>query len=63
MTKFIWLVVGPPLKNMKVNWDDNMMIIETQYSWENKIDGNQTTNQLWILHDWDDAKFEAPKNA
>ena len=30
-----------PLKNMKVNLDDYSQVI-----WENKIHGNQTTNQL-----------------
>ena len=36
---------GPPLwKRLDfVNWDDD---IPTQYFWENKIDGNQTTNQI-----------------
>ena len=40
-----WLVVGPPPWKMMefVNWDDD---IPTQYEWENKIDGNQTTNQM-----------------
>ena len=38
-----WLVVWTPLKNMKVNWDDDIPNI-----WENKIDGNQTTKQLSI---------------
>ena len=43
LSSFIWLVVGPPLwKNMNVSWDDDY----SQYFWENKIDGNQTTNQL-----------------
>ena len=36
-----WLVVWTPLKNMKVNWDDEIPNI-----WENRIDVNQTTNQL-----------------
>ena len=28
-------------------WSSSIgMIIETQYSWENKSDGNQTTNQV-----------------
>ena len=41
------LVGGPgpprPEKMMDfVNWDDDI----PQYFWENKIDGNQTTNQL-----------------
>ena len=38
------LLVGgwvTPLKNMKVNWDDEIPNI-----WENKIHGNQTTNQI-----------------
>ena len=35
------------------------MIIETQYEWENKIDGNQTTNQLW----WFDADLYADLDA
>ena len=39
----IWLVVSTPLKNMKVSWDDEIPNI-----WENKIDGNQTTNQMII---------------
>ena len=34
-----------PLKNMSSSIG---MIIETQYEWENKIHGNQTTNQLKI---------------
>ena len=40
------LLVGgwaTPLKNMNVNWDDEIPNI-----WENKIDGNQTTNQTKI---------------
>ena len=36
-----WLVVWTPLKNMNVNWDDEIPNI-----WENKIHGNQTTNQI-----------------
>ena len=37
----IWLVVwATPLKNMNVNWDDEIPNI-----WENKVHGNQTTNQ------------------
>ena len=39
--KMSWLVVEKnPLKNMSSSVG---MIIETQYEWENKIDGNQTT--------------------
>ena len=43
MFKKDYLVGGwaTSLKNMKVNWDDY-----SQYFWENKIDGNHTTNQL-----------------
>ena len=43
------LLVGGlnPLKNMKVNWDD-----EIPNLWENKIDGNQTTNQAIELRWW-----------
>ena len=37
-----WWFLATPLKNMKVSWDDEIPNI-----WENKIDGNQTTNQ-WI---------------
>ena len=42
-----WLVGQghPVLKNMKVNWDEDSNPIYI-YIWENKIDGNQTTNQL-----------------
>ena len=36
-----WLVVGLPLWKILVNWDDEIPNI-----WENRIDGNQTTNQL-----------------
>ena len=43
--QIIWLVVWTPLKNMKVNWDE-----DSQYFWENKIEGNQTTNQSWSFH-------------
>ena len=42
----VFILVGgwaTPLKNMKVNWDDEIPNI-----WENKIHGNQTTNQLLI---------------
>ena len=40
--KLIWLVVGlnPSEKYDFVNWDDDIFPTE----WENKIDGNQTTN-------------------
>ena len=37
-----WLVVGPPLWRI---WKSIGMIRNSQYFWENKIDGNQTTNQ------------------
>ena len=40
-----WLVVGPPLWKIWVRrfgWWDSL------YIWENKIDGNQTTNQQMI---------------
>ena len=40
--KSIWLVVSYPLKNMKVNWDDEIPNI-----WENKSHVPVTTNQLW----------------
>ena len=45
-----WLGKKPSEKYDFVNW----MIIATQYSWENKIDGNQTTNQIWFFkqHSW-----------
>ena len=33
------------------------MIIETQFIWENKIDGNQTTNQINIFEKLK-AKFQ-----
>ena len=36
----IWLVVGTPLKNMKVNWDDYSIYLEIYKM-------VQTTNQLW----------------
>ena len=36
-----WLVVWTPLKNMKVNWDDEIPNI-----WENAKNGNQITNQM-----------------
>ena len=41
---FYWLVVfrQPSEKYESVNWDDEI----PQYFWENKIDGNQTTNQF-----------------
>ena len=39
-TLIFWLVLWTPLKNMKVSWDDYKPNI-----WENKIHGNQTTNQ------------------
>ena len=42
--RYSWLLVGglnPSEKNMNVNWDDDIPNI-----WENKIDGNQTTNQI-----------------
>ena len=42
--KLVRYLVGgsaTPLKNMKVHWDDEIPNI-----WENKIHGNQTTNQL-----------------
>ena len=51
----LWLVVSTPLKNMKVNWDDY-----SQYFWENKIDGNQTTNQYWLLHQQNPGGWESP---
>ena len=38
-----WLVVGPPLWKI---WVRQLGWLETQYFWENKIDGNQTTNQF-----------------
>ena len=45
-----WWFFATPLKNIrvKVNWDDDR--IETQYFWENKIDGNQPppTRYQWI---------------
>ena len=45
-----WLVVSIPLKNMKVNWDDDIPNI-----WENKSHVLVTTNQLSFdigqLHD------------
>ena len=37
-----WLVVGPPLWKI---WTSIGMIRNSQYFWENKIHGNQTTNQ------------------
>ena len=43
---FIWLVVGPPLWKIWVNWDDEIPNIYIYNIGENKIDGNQTTNQL-----------------
>ena len=38
-----WWSRATPLKNMTSSIG---MMRATQYSWENKIDGNQTTNQL-----------------
>ena len=46
ISTMVFILVGgwaTPLKNMKVNWDDEIPNI-----WENKIHGNQTTNQLLI---------------
>ena len=37
-----WWARATPLKNMKVNWDDDY----SQVIWKNKIHGNQTTNQV-----------------
>ena len=36
-----WLVVSPPLKNVKVNWDDEIPNI-----WKNKGHVPVTTNQM-----------------
>ena len=43
-----WLVVGPPLWKI---WVRQLGWLATQYAniWENKIDGNQTTNQIMII--------------
>ena len=38
-----WLVVGPPLWKI---WVRQLGWLATQYFWENKIDGNQTTIQI-----------------
>ena len=37
----------PSEKYEVVNWDND---IPTQYEWENKMDGNQTTNQIVKEH-------------
>ena len=39
--KIIWLVVSTPLKNMNVNWDDDIPNISGKIK-----NGNQTTNQI-----------------
>ena len=39
-----WLVVGPPLWKI---WVRQLGWWNSQYFWENRIDGNQTTNQLY----------------
>ena len=39
-----WWFFFTPLKNMSSAIG---MIRNSQYEWENKIDGNQTTNQIW----------------
>ena len=48
---FVCLLVGgwaTPLKNMNVNWDDEIPNI-----WENTKNGNQTTNQFTIEYPHD----------
>ena len=47
-TKKIWLVVfsHPSEIYEFVNWDD---FWNSQYFWENKSHGNQTTNQEWSV--------------
>ena len=47
-TQFIWLVVGPPLWKI---WKSIGMNIPN--IWKNKIDVNQTTNQLFIWHSYE----------
>ena len=42
----MWLVVGPPLWKI---WVRQLGWLATQDFWENKIDGNQTTNQIMII--------------
>ena len=44
-----WLVVGPPLWKI---WVRQLGWLATQYFWENKIDGNQTTNQICMEVSW-----------
>ena len=39
-----WLVVSTPLKNIKVNWDD-----ENPNIWKNKSHVSVTTNQVAML--------------
>ena len=55
-SKVIWLLVGlnPSEKYDFVNWDDEKFPI---WIWENKIDGNQTTNQFKLKSSkWDFLK-------
>ena len=40
-----WWFLATPLNNMISSIG---MMKATQYSWENKIDGNQTTNQKYV---------------
>ena len=58
-TLIFWLVVGPPLWKILVNWAEDIPNI-----WENKIDGNQTTDQLRsrIYIDFT-SQFFFPKNS
>ena len=44
-----WLVVGPPLWKI---WVRQLGWWDSQFLWENKIDVNQTTNQIILINGW-----------
>ena len=46
---YIWLVVQPPLSPLWKIWVRQLGWLETQSFWENKIHGNQTTNQNYNI--------------
>ena len=53
-----WLVVSTPLKNMKVNWDD-----ENPNIWEHTIHEPNHQPDEYIINVWQFLKYDHCKNS